>query len=152
MASYCLPSTLTSQAPLRLHHEPFSFIVDPSTTWFRLIEQHSNECSHKNVSEGYNGTKRALSGAPPNNAYLGWDSQGAEDIKSDEESKPLQIAETMRHIQKHNFDKVALATLSLAQPLRSNNFVALSERSKLRTKVSSKTPSTYPLSDPHRLS
>ena len=37
----------------------------------------------KTLSEGYNATKRALSGPPPNEAYLGWDSQGAEEIKSD---------------------------------------------------------------------
>lgn len=60
------------------------------------------------LTEGYNATKRALSSAPPNHAYLQWDAAGVEEIKSDEESKSLQIAETMNKMQKHNFDKVPL--------------------------------------------
>ena len=83
----------------------------------------------KTLSEGYSATKRALYGASPNKAYLGWDSQGAEEIKSDEESKPLRIAETMNNIQKHNIDKAALTPLSPAQSSRSNGIVTLSERS-----------------------
>ena len=91
----------------------------------------------KRLSEGYSATKRALSGTPSNKAYLEWYSQGAEEIKSDEESKPLQIAETMNKIEKHNFHKVALASLSLAQWSRSNGIVTLSERSILKIKASS---------------
>ena len=47
----------------------------------------------KTLSEGYNATKRALSGTPPNEAYLRWDSQGTEEIKSDEGANLSRLRE-----------------------------------------------------------
>lgn len=58
------------------------------------------------VSQGYTAARRALSSAPPNDAYLKWDTPGVEEIKSDEDAKSVKIAETMNKMQKHNFDKV----------------------------------------------
>lgn len=57
------------------------------------------------LTQGYNSAKRALSTAPPNDAYLHWDAPGVEEIKPDEEAKSQQIADTMNKMQKHNFDK-----------------------------------------------
>lgn len=57
------------------------------------------------LTQGYNTAKRALSTAPPNDAYLHWDAPGVEEIKPDEEAKARQIADTMNKMQKHNFDK-----------------------------------------------
>lgn len=57
------------------------------------------------LSQNYNTAKRALSTAPPNDAYLRWDAPGVEKTKPDEEAKAQQIAETMNKMQKHNFDK-----------------------------------------------
>lgn len=62
--------------------------------------------------QGYNSAKRALSTAPPNDAYLHWDAPGVEEIKPDEEAKAHQIADTMDKMQKHNFDKVRLPSYS----------------------------------------
>ena len=59
------------------------------------------------LTQGYNSAKRALSTAPPNDAYLHWDAPGVEEIKPDEEAKSQQIADTMNKMQKHNFDKVS---------------------------------------------
>ena len=59
------------------------------------------------LTQGYNTAKRALSTAPPNDAYLHWDAPGVEEIKPDEEAKAQQIADTMNKMQKHNFDKVS---------------------------------------------
>lgn len=60
------------------------------------------------LTQGYNTAKRALSTAPPNDAYLHWDAPGVEDIRPDEEAKAQQIADTMNKMQKHNFDKASL--------------------------------------------
>ena len=60
------------------------------------------------LTQGYNTAKRALSTAPPNDAYLQWDAPGVEEVKPDEEAKAQQIADTMNKMQKHNFDKVSL--------------------------------------------
>ena len=59
------------------------------------------------LTQGYSAAKRALSTAPPSDAYLRWDAPGVEEIKPDEESKAEQIADTMNKMQKHNFDKVS---------------------------------------------
>ena len=58
------------------------------------------------LAQGYNTAKRALSTAPPNDAYLRWDAPGVEKVKPDEEAKAQHIADTMNKMQKHNFDKV----------------------------------------------
>ena len=58
------------------------------------------------LSEGYKAAKRAVSSAPPNDAYLRWDTSGVETIRLDEE-KAQRIAETMNRMQKHNFNKVS---------------------------------------------
>ena len=57
------------------------------------------------LSHGYNTAKRALSTAPPNDAYLRWNAPGVEQIKPDEEIKAQQIGDTMNKMQQHNFDK-----------------------------------------------
>jgi len=49
--------------------------------------------------------KRALTSAPPTDAYLLWDSPGVEHKVPDEEKKVAEIASTMERMQKHNFDK-----------------------------------------------
>jgi hypothetical protein len=49
--------------------------------------------------------KRAISSAPPNDAYLHWDAPGVESPKSDEEDKARKIGETMNKMQQHNFDQ-----------------------------------------------
>lgn len=68
----------------------------------------------ESLAQGYNSAKRALSTAPPNDAYLHWDAPGVEEIKPDEEAKAQQIADTMNKMQKHNFDKVSLPIPSTA--------------------------------------
>ena len=69
------------------------------------------------LTQGYNTAKRALSTAPPNDAYLQWDAPGVEEIKADEDTKAQQIADTMNKMQKHNFDKVSRPTLHLQPTL-----------------------------------
>jgi hypothetical protein len=58
------------------------------------------------LSEGYKAAKRAVSFAPPNDAYLRWDAPGVETVKWAEEEKAQMIAEAMNRMQKRNFDKV----------------------------------------------
>ena len=60
------------------------------------------------LAQGYNTVRRALSTAPPNDAYLRWDAPGVEEVKPDEEAKAQHIADTMNKMQKHNFDKVSM--------------------------------------------
>ena len=62
----------------------------------------------ESLNQGYTTAKRALSTAPPNDAYLLWDAPGVEDTRPDEEAKAQQIADTMNKMQKHNFDKASL--------------------------------------------
>ena len=57
------------------------------------------------VIQAVNTVKRALSSAPPNNAYLQWDSPGVENIKPDEQEKTMKIGDTMNKMQQHNFDQ-----------------------------------------------
>ena len=64
------------------------------------------------VSQGYNNVKRAVSSAPPNDAYLQWNAPGVENVKPDEDAKSQEIADTMNKMQKHNFDKVVLPYIS----------------------------------------
>ena len=59
------------------------------------------------LNQGYDATKRALSTAPPTDAYLQWDAPGVEEVQPDEEAKAQQIADTMNKMQTHNFDKVS---------------------------------------------
>lgn len=56
-------------------------------------------------TDAYNGVKRALSTAPPNDAYLHWDAPGVETPKPDEDAKAKQIGETMNKMQQHNLDQ-----------------------------------------------
>ena len=60
------------------------------------------------LTQGYNTAKRALSTAPPNDAYLQWDAPGVEEVQPGEEAKAQKIADTMNQMQKHNFDKVSV--------------------------------------------
>jgi hypothetical protein len=57
------------------------------------------------LTDTYNSVKRALSSAPPNDAYLRWDAPGVEAPKPDEDEKARQIGETMNKMQQHNFDQ-----------------------------------------------
>jgi hypothetical protein len=57
------------------------------------------------ITGAYETVKRALSTAPPNDAYLRWDAPGVETAKADEEEKAKQIGETMNKMQQHNFDQ-----------------------------------------------
>jgi hypothetical protein len=57
------------------------------------------------LTGAYNTVKRALSTAPPNDAYLRWDAPGVETPKADEEEKAKQIGQTMNKMQQHNFDQ-----------------------------------------------
>jgi hypothetical protein len=57
------------------------------------------------LTSAYNTVKRALSTAPPNDAYLRWDAPGVEDQKPDEAEKARLIGETMNKMQQHNFDQ-----------------------------------------------
>ena len=72
------------------------------------------------LTQSYTTAKRALSSAPPNDAYLQWNAPGVEEIKSDEEAKAQEIADTMNKMQKHNFDKVRHAMLNISHPLLSS--------------------------------
>ena len=64
------------------------------------------------ANQSYNNVKRAISSAPPNDAYLRWDAPGVETVKPDEDAKSQAIADTMNKMQKHNFDKVVLPYIS----------------------------------------
>jgi hypothetical protein len=57
------------------------------------------------LTSALNTVKRAISSAPPNDAYLHWDAPGVESPKSDEEDKARKIGETMNKMQQHNFDQ-----------------------------------------------
>ncbi|KAF2816152.1 heme-dependent catalase [Mytilinidion resinicola] len=57
------------------------------------------------LSEGYRAAKKAVSSAPPSDAYLRWDAPGIEEIKSTEEQTTREIADIMKKMQKHNFDQ-----------------------------------------------
>ena len=93
------------------------------------------------LSQGYGAAKRALSSAPPNEAYLRWDAPSVEDIKPDEEAKALTIAETINKMQKHNFDKVMQPQLRASMPALTNSSTDMpSELLMSRPKASSKAP------------
>ncbi|KAL1602719.1 hypothetical protein SLS60_006140 [Paraconiothyrium brasiliense] len=53
----------------------------------------------------YNTVKKALSAAPPSDAYLRWDAPGVESPKLNEEQTSRKIGDTMNKMQQHNFDK-----------------------------------------------
>jgi len=60
------------------------------------------------LSNTYTSARRALSSAPPNDAYLRWDAPGVEtpqSARTDEDAKSHKIAEVMNRMQQHNFDK-----------------------------------------------
>jgi hypothetical protein len=57
------------------------------------------------LTGAYNTVKRALSTAPPNDAYLNWDAPSVETPKTDEEETARKIGETMNKMQQHNFDQ-----------------------------------------------
>ncbi|KAI8938146.1 hypothetical protein NX059_005812 [Plenodomus lindquistii] len=57
------------------------------------------------ITEAYNTVKRAISSAPPNDAYLRWDAPGVETIKENEEDTARKIGATMNKMQQHNFDQ-----------------------------------------------
>lgn len=63
------------------------------------------ESFRESVASSYNTVKRALSTAPPNDAYLHWNAPGVEKAEPDKEAKALEIAETMNKMQIHNFDQ-----------------------------------------------
>jgi hypothetical protein len=48
---------------------------------------------------------RALSSAPPNDAYLHWDADGVEHVLPNEDTTAHEIAEVMNRMQRRNFDK-----------------------------------------------
>ena len=56
------------------------------------------------ASTGLTAAKRALSSAPPNDAYLRWDAPDVEKPVGNEEKKMKEIGETMNRMQEHNFD------------------------------------------------
>lgn len=56
------------------------------------------------LSSTWNDVKRGLSSAPPNDAYLPWDSSGVEMDIPGEEEKTEQIKDVMARMQKRNFD------------------------------------------------
>ena len=93
------------------------------------------------LSQGYATAKRALSSAPPNDAYLRWDAPGVEEIKPEEEAKALKIAETLNEMQKHNFDKVMQPQSRASMPALTNSSTDMpSELPMSRPKASSKAP------------
>jgi hypothetical protein len=57
------------------------------------------------LTSALNTVKRAISSAPPNDAYFHWDAPGVETPKQDEEDKARKIGETMNKMQQHNFDQ-----------------------------------------------
>ena len=93
------------------------------------------------LSQGYATAKRPLSSAPPNDAYLRWDAPGAEEVKPDEETKALKIAETMNKMQEHSFDKVMQPqSRDLMSALTNSSTDMPSELLMSRPKASSKAP------------
>ena len=50
-------------------------------------------------------TQRVVIPAPPIDAYLPWDSPGVEQKEPNEKKKVAEIQETIKRMQKHNFDK-----------------------------------------------
>lgn len=95
-------STTKPSKRLLLH----SAIYTATTAQIKL--SHPMHAVKDSLTQGYNTAKRAVSTAPPNDAYLRWDAPGVEEIKPDEEAKAQQIADTMNKMQKRNFDKVCL--------------------------------------------
>ena len=59
----------------------------------------------ESLTSVYKSAKRALSTAPPNDAYLPWNSPGVEIPKDNEEETARKIGETMNKMQQHNFDQ-----------------------------------------------
>jgi hypothetical protein len=57
------------------------------------------------LANAYNSVKRALSTAPPNDAYLRWDAPGVETPKPNEDETVRKVGETMNKMQQHNFDQ-----------------------------------------------
>lgn len=57
------------------------------------------------LQTAYNSVKRALSTAPPNDAYLRWDAPGVEEPKPNEDETAQKIGQTMNKMQQHNFDQ-----------------------------------------------
>ncbi|CAO2654028.1 Nn.00g107610.m01.CDS01 [Neocucurbitaria sp. VM-36] len=57
------------------------------------------------LQNAYNSVKRALSTAPPNDAYLQWNAPGVEDPKPNEQETAHKIGQTMNKMQQHNFDQ-----------------------------------------------
>ncbi|KAF2846117.1 heme-dependent catalase [Plenodomus tracheiphilus IPT5] len=57
------------------------------------------------LMEAYNTVKRAISSAPPNDAYLCWDAPGVETIEENETETARKIGATMNKMQQHNFDQ-----------------------------------------------
>ena len=66
------------------------------------------EAAKETASNAWTSAKRALSSAPPNDAYLRWDAPGVEYPVPDEEIKTEKAAEVMNKMQRHNFDKVCI--------------------------------------------
>lgn len=73
------------------------------------------EAAKETASNVWTSTKRALSSAPPNDAYLPWDAQGVEQLVPDEEAKTHQVADIMNRMQRHNFDQVRMSAYSSIQ-------------------------------------
>ncbi|GAB7348267.1 hypothetical protein MBLNU459_g6255t1 [Dothideomycetes sp. NU459] len=63
------------------------------------------EAVKETLSSTLTSMKRAVSTAPPSNAYLPWDSPGVETIQPDEKAKFAQIQEVIAKMQKRNFSK-----------------------------------------------
>lgn len=57
------------------------------------------------LTEAYNTVKRALSTAPPTDAYLRYDAPAVETVLPNEEDTARQIGSTMTRMQQHNLDK-----------------------------------------------
>lgn len=57
------------------------------------------------LSSTYTTVKQALSSAPPNDAYLPWDSPGVEVVKPDESAKTAELQQVMERMQRRNFAK-----------------------------------------------
>jgi hypothetical protein len=57
------------------------------------------------LTDAYNSVKRAVSSAPPSDAYLRWDTPGVETPKPNEQETAEKIGETMNKMQQQNFDR-----------------------------------------------
>ena len=57
------------------------------------------------TTTGLNAAKRALSSAPPNDAYLRWYAPGVERPVENEKEKMTEIGATMNRMQEYNFDQ-----------------------------------------------